>query len=325
MHPLVRKTFYMLKPMFPRRAQLALRRRVVALQRERYASIWPIDPDAGSPPDDWPGWPEGKRFALVLTHDVDTQKGSDSCRSLLALEQKMGFRSSFNFVAKRYNVSEELRNYITSQGFEVGVHGLYHDGKYFDSREEFDRRAREINRYLKAWGAVGYRTPSMHHNLGWILDLDILYDASTFDTDPFEPQSEGVRTIFPSWYGEKGSERRGYVELPYTLSQDFTLFVLMKESSIAIWKTKLDWIVEKGGMALINTHPDYMNFDDGPVGSEEYSYQLYREFLEYLKKRYEGEYWNALPREVARFWVENMVETSANCGQAECKPNSKRP
>ena len=29
--------------------------------------------------------------------------------------------------------------------------------------------------------------------------LNIAYDASTFDTDPFEPQPDGVNTIFPFW------------------------------------------------------------------------------------------------------------------------------
>jgi len=42
------------------------------------------------------------------------------------------------------------------------------------------------------------------------------------------------------------------VELPYSLPQDFSLFVIMRERNIDIWKIKLDWIVEKGGMALLH-------------------------------------------------------------------------
>ena len=55
--------------------------------------------------------------------------------------------------------------------------------------------------------------------------------------------------------------RSGYVELPYTLPQDSTLFLLLREKTNGIWKTKLDWIAQHGGMALLNTHPDYMRFD----------------------------------------------------------------
>ena len=40
----------------------------------------------------------------------------------------------------------------------------------------------------------------------------------------------------------------------------------MKEQNIEIWKNKLNWITEKGGMVLVNTHPDYMNFNSGETG-----------------------------------------------------------
>ena len=70
----------------------------------------------------------------------------------------------------------------------------------------------------------------------------------------------------------------GYVELPYTLAQDFTLFVLMEKKTIDIWKKKTDWVAEKGGMVLINTHPDYMNFGNTRIGLEEYPAEYYAEF-----------------------------------------------
>jgi hypothetical protein len=39
----------------------------------------------------------------------------------------------------------------------------------------------------------------MYHDLELLHHLDIEYDASTFDTDPFEPQPDGMGTIFPFW------------------------------------------------------------------------------------------------------------------------------
>jgi hypothetical protein len=146
----------------------------------------------------------------------------------------MGFRSSFNFVPERYAVDPALRAELTAAGFEVGVHGLNHDGKLYSSKAEFDRRAVQINDYIREWGAVGFRSPAMHHNLEWLKALDIEYDASTFDTDPFEPQPDGVGTVFPFWVAR--DDGSGYVELPYTLAQDFTLFVLMKEKGIDLCK-----------------------------------------------------------------------------------------
>jgi peptidoglycan/xylan/chitin deacetylase (PgdA/CDA1 family) len=291
--------FYLLKPLIPRGLQIAVRRAMIHRKRARFGHVWPIDEEAGKPPARWRGWPGGKRFAFVLTHDVDTAGGQRKCRDLMSLEQKHGFVSSFNFVPNRYETSPEIRFLLADNGFEVGVHGLHHDGNYYRSREKFRERAVQINRYLREWNAVGFRTPCMFHNLEWIRDLDILYDASTFDTDPFEPQPDGMRTIFPFRVG--GSDRRGYVELPYTLPQDFTLFILMKETDIGIWKRKLAWIAEKGGMALLNTHPDYMALDGAKRGREEYPAEFYGEFLDHVRNAYSGEFWHVLPREMASF------------------------
>jgi glycosyltransferase involved in cell wall biosynthesis len=270
---------------------------------DRHRAVWPIDEKAARPPEGWTGWPEGKRFALVLTHDVETVKGMRRSMDLADLDENLGFRSSFNFVAEEYDVTPGLREYLTGKGFEVGVHGLDHKGTLYRSRKQFLQHADRINAYLKEWRAVGFRSPSMHHNLDWIHDLHIEYDASTFDTDPFEPQPDGMGTIFPFHVnGRPGG--KGYVELPYTLAQDFTLFIIMREQGIDTWKKKLDWIAEHGGMALLISHPDYMNFNEGPPGLEEYPAHYYGQLLKYIRDKYEGQYWNPLPKEMARFWAE---------------------
>jgi hypothetical protein len=108
-------------------------------------------------------------------------------------------------------------------------------------------------------------------------------------------------TIFPIWVQED-HRGNGYVELPYTIPQDFTLFILMKEKTIDIWKRKLDWVAENGGMALLITHPDYMNFTGRKPAFDEYPVERYVEFLRYLKERYGGRYWHALPRKAASFF-----------------------
>lgn len=217
------------------------------------------------------------------------------------LEKKLGFRSSFNFIPERYKVLPELRRLLARNEFEVGVHDLNHDGKLYDSKSIFEERSKRINKYLEEWECVGFRSGAMHHNLEWLHELNIEYDASTFDTDPFEPQPDGTGTIFPFWVQEK-NRKNGYVELPYTIPQDFTLFVLLKEKTIDIWKRKLDWVAENGGMALLITHPDYMNFTGRKPALEEYPADFYVEFLRFLNERYGGQYWHAVPREAASFF-----------------------
>lgn len=298
--------FSALKPFVPRRIQIALRRMLVRAKINSYKNVWPIDPSSARPPEGWQGWSGGKKFALVLTHDVDTQEGHDAVLRLADIEESLGFHSSFNFVAEDYIISKGLILNLQNRGFEVGVHGISHENP-FKSEKHFQKLFPKINHYLKEWNAVGFRAPSMYHNLDMLHALDIEYDASTFDTDPFEPQPDGVGTIFPFWVPGKNG-RPGYVELPYTLPQDFLLFILLQEKGIGIWKKKLDWIAQHGGMALFITHSDYMDFHSSNH-YEKYPPQYYEELLNYIKTRYEGQYWHVLPREMSRLWRTNHGET----------------
>jgi hypothetical protein len=306
----LKRFFYQMKPLLPRCMQIYLRRVMVYRKVSLCNGFWPIDIQAGIEPLGWEGWPEEKRFALILTHDVEKGIGQDRCLRLAEIEERLGFVSSFNFVPQRYVVSAPLREHLTRRGFEVGVHDYNHDGKLFDSHKIFSSRSRLINRCLDEWNAVGFRAAAMHHNLNWISELNLEYDCSTFDTDPFEPQPDGVGTIFPFWVA-KGNQG-GFVELPYTLPQDFTLFILMKHETTEIWKQKLEWIVEKGGMALLNVHPDYINFDYDSIRSEEYPLDYYRDFLLHVKKKYANQYWNVLPRDIAQLTKARRLSKGAN-------------
>jgi len=237
------RIFYTFKPLIPRSLQIFIRRKIAARKREKYASVWPIDPASSKAPAGWQGWPDGKKFAVVLSHDVDNQKGHDRVHRLAKIELERGFRSSINFVPERYKVSPSLLEELRSKGFQLCVHGLNHDGKLFFSKKIFNQRAVRINDYLTKWHAEGFTSPSMLHNKDWLHDLKINHSISTFDTDPFEPQPDGSRTIFPYWV-QNGSKQKGYVELPYTLPQDHLLYVILQEKNINIWKLKLDWIAE---------------------------------------------------------------------------------
>lgn len=305
--------YYGLKPLMPRSVTRAVRGWMARRKRGSVMEKWPILPGSERPPEGWPGWPDGKQFALVLTHDVEGMEGLEKCRQLKDIELKLGFRSSFNFVPEgSYSVPPRLLDDLTVSGFEVGVHDLYHDGRLYNSRTKFARAAMRINRHLKAWGVVGFRSAFMLHNLDWLHDLNIDYDCSTFDTDPFEPQPDGQRTIFPFWVGKEHgaagaagpgslamSSAPGYAELPYTLPQDSTLFLLLRDHQPDVWFQKVDWVARHGGMALMNTHPDYMAMNGGVQSEWEYPVALYEQFLEYVRSRYAGRYWHALPREVA--------------------------
>jgi glycosyltransferase involved in cell wall biosynthesis len=308
--------YYQVKPLIPRRVRLHLRQWVARRTLRHVQEQWPILPGSERPPAGWPGWPQGKKFTVVLTHDVEGPAGLERCHRLMRLEQQLGFRSCYNFIPEgSYRVSAELREQLVSSGFEVGVHDLRHDGKLFRSRKGFAADAVRINQHLQEWQAAGFRSGFMLKELDWLHDLNIRYDASTFDTDPFEPQPEGHNTIFPFWIPRLANpasletaspaDEPGYAELPYTLPQDSTIFLLLAEPGPGTWIRKLDWIAAHGGMVLVNVHPDYIRFEGEPDSSGTYPVAYYARFLQHLQSRYAGQYWQPLPREVAAFVAEN--------------------
>jgi glycosyltransferase involved in cell wall biosynthesis len=277
-------------------------RRFFALKKRRASKdIWPINEAASQPPENWPGWPGGNKFAFVLSHDVEGPSGLAKCRQLMELERELGFRSSFNFVPEGdYQTPQQLREDMVKNGFEVGVHDLRHDGKLYWTRKIFSENAARINHYLKEWNATGFRSGFMLHELDWLHELNIRYDSSTFDTDPFEPQPQGKQTIFPFWIANPNNGS-GYVELPYTMPQDSTLFLVLREQTSEIWKLKLDWVAKHGGMALVNVHPDYLQFPGEPKSSRTFPAERYVELLNYVRTHYVGDYWQATPGRIAAY------------------------
>jgi hypothetical protein len=234
-------------------------------------------------------WPGGRRFAFVLTHDIEGADGQRAASEIAEIDERCGFRSSFNFVPEKYRVHLSLVNDLKQRGFEVGVHGLVHDGMTFCSKQIFDARAQRINTYLGQWAAVGFRSPMTHRNPEWMQALEIEYDLSFFDTDPYEPMPGGTMSIWPFFMGR-------FVELPYTLCQDHTLMVTLKESSPRLWLEKAAFIRRYGGMVLLNAHPDYLR----DAGRRE----VYESFLRAMNEQ--EDLWHALPRDAARWWRERQ-------------------
>ena len=121
------------------------------------------------------------------------------------------------------------------------------------------------------------------------------------------------------------THKDGYIELPYTLPQDSTLFLLLHERTPGIWLRKTDWIAEHGGMALLDTHPDYMCFDAQSRRSGEFDVKLYREFLQTVIRQYENAFWNALPRSLAAYAWQNLEREPVQISTQTTRAASSTP
>ena len=165
------------------------------------------------------------------------------------------------------------------------VHGLCHDGYDLGSVEKIRERLPEMHAWAKRWHAVGFRSPSTHRRWEWMPMLGFDYDMSYSDTAPFEPQPGGCCSWFPFFIGS-------LVEIPITLPQDHTMFVVLDEADGTMWHDKSEVIRERGGMVHMLTHPDYL---DEPARLD-----AYREFLQ--RHRDDATAWKALPRDVSDWW-----------------------
>ncbi len=312
----VKRLYYLLKPLLPRKLTRVMRRFYGESKQRRFPLGWPIEDryarfqwsimrriienKGGYSLPFLHFWPEGQHLALVLTHDVETAEGQRFVLRVADLEQQFGYRSLFNFVPERYQLDRTTIQELQERGFEIGIHGLKHDGHLFSSYTEFSRRAQKINQYLKTFHAVGFRAPLTHRQPEWMQILEIEYDLSFFDTDPYEPLPGGVMSIWPFMIGH-------FIELPYTLPQDYTVTNILSETTPKTWLNKVDFLEKYYGMALVNTHPDYLIRRENWV--------VYTRFLEVMKER--SNYWHALPREVASWWRGRMrAKTTDDLPQA---------
>ncbi len=278
--PVALRAFYAAKPLIPRAVQVRAR-------RVRARAIWRRLGEDPRPPVaerallfPWPG--EYTASALV-THDVETAAGQHNIPALLEVEEALGIKSCWNFVVSRYSVDRALIKRLLAAGHEVGVHGVYHDGKLFDSAEQFCERLQIMRAAAADWGADGFRSPSLLYERSLLGEIDFSWDSSMPAWDPFQPKPGDCMTYVPF------KLEHACIELPVTLWQDFTLFEELEMDHIGVWRAQSDFIARIGGLINVIVHPDYMR--------SEARLTLYRELLEHLST-IEG-VWIALPREVS--------------------------
>lgn len=293
--------YYLVRPALPRPLQLTLRRAFTRVQSRSAFPGWPVEDTlhnlyqwlfglvadfAGRPVPFLELWPHGRSWALVLTHDVETNVGYRDINRLRSLEHERGYCSSWNFVALRYRVGDDVVRDLQDSGFEVGVHGLRHDGRDLGSRRLLEKRLPAMRSYAQRWNAVGFRSPGTQREWELMPRLGFEYDSSYTDTDPYEPQPGGCCTYLPYL-------NQGMVELPITLPQDHTMFAVLQHPDADVWLRKAHHVRERRGLVLVLTHPDYAR--DDPRITEGYR-KLLDEF------RGDDTVWHALPRDVAAWW-----------------------
>lgn len=309
-----KQVYYQLKPWIPQSVSRSLRQLQQGAKKQsgQEDPFWPIDDRfvrylwqvlyhlmqlIGKSELDLIGfWPQHKGAAFVLTHDIETEEGQKYVEKIVEMESKLGFKSAFFFVMNKYPLDYGLIATLCERGFEVGIHGYNHDGKLFCFSKCPRERIEKINAFAKRIKAHSFRAPLTLRHPERMQLLDVDYDLSFFDTDPYEPMPGGTMSIFPYHMGK-------LVELPYTLAQDYTLFELLNLTSPEIWKKKVDFLRQSHGMILLDTHPDYLMLRE--------NLKHYQEFLN-IMATFENQLFHALPVEVGSWWKKRTLHVNGS-------------
>jgi hypothetical protein len=225
-------------------------------------------------------WPDGAPSCSIVTHDVETQAGVDFCPTLMDLNDSFGIKTAFQVVPeKRYPVPDSYLEAIRSRGFEVNIHDLNHDGHLFSERKQFLERAQRINQYAGQFQARGFRAAVLYRNIDWFDAFEVAYDMSIPNVAHLDPQRGGCCTVFPFFAGN-------ILEIPVTVTQDYSLFNILQDYSIRLWQQQISLIREKHGLISVIVHPDYI--------IDQAARRVYSELLQYLSDlRSQGRTWIA--------------------------------
>lgn len=234
-------------------------------------------------------WPEGASSCLIMTHDVETSAGRDFTSRLMDLDDSYGIKASFQVIPeKRYEVPDRYVSEIRSRGFEFNIHDLNHDGALYRERDEFLRRAAKINQYVRQYNSSGFRAGAMYRNQDWYEVFEFSYDMSVPNVAHLEPMRGGCCTVMPYFIGK-------IIELPLTMTQDYSLFNILNDYSINLWRRQLSHVRRRNGLISFITHPDYL--------IDRRSRTAYESLLDYLRQAITRErIWAALPGDVNRWW-----------------------
>jgi hypothetical protein len=234
-------------------------------------------------------WPDAAECAVMMTHDVEGLAGQEFCDRLMDVDDEYGIKSAFQLIPEgQEEVWRRLAARMRGRGFEVNLHDLNHDGYLFHEHSEFLRRAKAINQYAREFECDGFRSGAMYRRQHWYDAFEFSYDMSVPNVAHLEPQRGGCCTVMPYFVGR-------ILELPLTTIQDYSLFHILGDYSITLWRQQIDAIKAQNGLITFLSHPDYLAAPG--------ALPVYTELLSYLRDlRARSTMWVALPGEVNRWW-----------------------
>ena len=235
---------------------------------------------------------DGKKYACIITHDIDTRKGLRRAGVIKKLEEKYDVPSAWYIPSKHYKLNLETIKYLANHG-EMGAHGTKHDGILAQlPKERLVERLHEAKQTLEKivnCPVSGFRAPLLQHSLKIIKALreaGYKYDASIPTWEPKHPctmRAHGIGTTYPI-------NIEGVIEIPLTLPQDHQMLYALgmtSKQTVKAWIKLKEEIRDILGVFTILVHPDYKLADSENL-------KFYEELLSDLTT--DSHTWITLPR-----------------------------
>jgi hypothetical protein len=141
---------------------------------------------------------------------------------------------------------------------------------------------------VRQYRSQGFRAGAMYRNQDWYDAFSFSYDMSVPNVAHLEPMRGGCCTVMPYFIGN-------ILELPLTTVQDYSLFQILNDYTIDVWKQQSELLMARNGLMSFIAHPDYL--------IERRAQYVYESLLDYLEKLVaSNKIWNTLPREADRWW-----------------------
>lgn len=196
---------------------------------------------------------------IVITHDIDSIACVETIEDIVLLEQKYNLRSTINVLTKGdYKLDPILLKNFESKGFEIGLHGDFHDVALgYRNILDLEIRIKEALHDLSTLRIKSFRAPGLSHSFELMQVL--AKNRITHDSSIIHGLSYGKKFMKP--FDIHLPLNQNIREVPLTLGDD----VLFKNHTLDTNQILhiLMELVRKSSLlkipCVVNFHPRYFN------------------------------------------------------------------